>query len=67
MRYQCFALVFAAPFILAACSPAYYIDKSISEYEILEGKIQLGDSKGEVVPLLEQAQGKLGFLGTKAA
>lgn len=41
---------------LSGCSPSRYINKSINEYEKVESRVSLGDSKERVLALLEPTQ-----------
>jgi hypothetical protein len=52
------ASVYLAPliFLLTACSPAYYINRTVSDYEAVADRVQLGDPKEKVIALLEPTQ-----------
>jgi hypothetical protein len=55
MKLYVLAVVLGA-IILSGCSPARYIQKSINEYDKVESRVSLGDSKEEVLVLLEPTQ-----------
>ncbi len=42
--------------LLSGCGPAYYIKKSINDYEKVESRINLGDSKEQVLTILDPTQ-----------
>ncbi len=52
-------LVIFSAWALPGCTPSYYIDESLANYESIASQIKLGDPLDHVVPLLETAQANL--------
>jgi hypothetical protein len=60
MRHILRIITVVALTVVGGCDPAYLVDQSIAKYELVEGQIQLGDSKDIVIPLLDRSQAQLG-------